>query len=128
MVQSGHDPSINISQTATVGSHSMKYLSNPESIRKCLVRGLNATASLDAAVAFIGTDWADILGTFSKPVRLVCWLSSTNTNPYAVEQMMQRENICVTHLPAMHAKVYPIVAKGRRSRLRFLGHVQAQPA
>ena len=91
----------------------MKYLSNPESIRKCLVRGLDATASLDAAVAFIGTDWADILGTFSKPVRLVCWLSSTNTNPYAVEQMMQRENICLTHLPAMHAKVY--LLRGDRS-------------
>ena len=91
----------------------MKYLSNPESIRKCLVRGLDATASLDAAVAFIGTDWADILGTFSKPVRLVCWLSSTNTNPYAVQQMMERENICVTHLPTMHAKVY--LLRGDRS-------------
>ena len=91
----------------------MKFLSDPESIRKCLVRGLDATASLDAAVAFIGTDWGDILGTYSKPVRLVCWLSSTNTNPYAVEQMLQRENICVTHLPAMHAKVY--LLKGDRS-------------
>ena len=65
------------------------------------------------AVAFIGTDWADILGTFSKPFRLVCWLSSTNTNPYAVAQMMQRENICVTHLPTMHAKVY--ILRGDRS-------------
>ena len=91
----------------------MKYLSTPKSIRKCLVRGLDATASLDAAVAFIGTDWANILGTFSGPVRLVCWLSSTNTNPYAVEQMMQRENFCVVHQPAMHAKVY--LLKGDRS-------------
>lgn len=78
-----------------------------------MVRGLDATESLDAAVAFIGTDWANILGTFSRPVRLVCWLSSTNTNPYAVEQMMQRENIHVTHLPEMHAKVY--LLRGDRS-------------
>ena len=33
---------------------------------------------------------------------------ATNTNPYAVEQMMQRDNIHVCHLPAMHAKVYLI--------------------
>ena len=83
----------------------MKYLSDPASIRQSLVRGLVETNSLDAAVAFIGTDWANILGTFSGPVRVVCWLSSTNTNPYAVEQMMQRDNIHVCHLPAMHAKV-----------------------
>ena len=82
-------------------------------VRRCLVRGLDATKSLDAGVAFIGTDWADILGTFSGRVRLVCWLSSTNTNPYAVEQMMQRKNIHVTHQPAMHAKVY--VLRGDRS-------------
>ena len=91
----------------------MKYLSDPASIRQSLVRGLVEMNSLDAAVAFIGTDWANILGTFSGPVRVVCWLSSTNTNPYAVEQMMQRDNIHVCHLPAMHAKVY--VLQGIRS-------------
>ena len=84
----------------------MKFLSNPAKIRQHLVRALDSSESLDASVAFVGRDWADIIGTFSGPVRLICWLSSTNTNPHAIEQMMARENICVQHLPAMHAKVY----------------------
>ena len=84
----------------------MTFLSNPAKIRKCLVQQLAKAVSLDAAVAFIGSDWADIIGTFSGQIRVVCWLSSTNTNPYAVEQMMSRENICVQQLTAMHAKVY----------------------
>ena len=92
----------------------MTFLPNPAKIRKCLVQQLGKSVSLDAAVAFIGRDWADIIGTFSCPIRVVCWLSSTNTNPYAVEQMMSRENICVHQLPAMHAKVY--ILKGERTR------------
>ena len=92
----------------------MKFLSSPESIRKCLVDGLQATKSLDAAVAFIGRDWADFLGTFPGSVRIVCWLSSPNTNPYAVEQMMQHDRMRVCQLPAMHAKVY--ILKGNSPR------------
>ena len=84
----------------------MKFLSSPGSIRKCLVNELQDAESLDAAVAFIGRDWADILGTFPGPVRIVCWLSSPNTNPFSVEQMMQRDRICVRQLSTMHAKVY----------------------
>ena len=84
----------------------MNFLLSPAAIRKRLVEALENTKSLDAAVAFIGRDWADIIGTFSGPIRVICWLSSPNTNPYAVEQMMKRGNICVCHIPAMHAKVY----------------------
>ena len=84
----------------------MTFLPDPTKIRECLVKELGKSVSLDAAVAFIGRDWSDIIGIFSGPIRVVCWLSSTNTNPYAVEQMMGRENICVHQLPAMHAKVY----------------------
>lgn len=92
----------------------MKFLQNPAQIRKCLVEGLRESDSLDAAVAFIGSDWADLIGTFSGKIRVICWLSSTNTNPYAVEQMMGRDNIRVRQLPAMHAKVY--VLKGKPDR------------
>ena len=84
----------------------MTFLPNPAEIRKCLVEGLGEAESLDAAVAFVGRDWADLIGTFSGPVRIACWLSSSNTNPFAVEQMMGKENICVLQLPDMHAKVY----------------------
>jgi hypothetical protein len=58
------------------------------------------------AVAFIGRDWSDILRGFVGPMRVVCWLSSTNTNPYAVEALMRRRHAGVRQLDAMHAKVY----------------------
>ena len=83
----------------------MTFLSSPANIRQCLADALDIAGRLDAAVAFVGRDWADILGTFSSSIRLVCWLSSTNTNPYAIEQMMRR-GIEVRQLSSMHAKVY----------------------
>lgn len=92
----------------------MKFLPDPGSIRKCIVKALEKSKSLDAAVAFVGWDWADIIGTFTGQTRVICWLSSPNTNPYAVEQMMKRKNICVRQLPAMHAKVY--ILKGQSPR------------
>lgn len=92
----------------------MKFLPDPGSIRKCIVMALEKSNSLDVAVAFVGRDWADVIGTFSGRVRVICWLSSTNTNPYAVKQMMKRKNIRVLQLPAMHAKVY--ILKGQSPR------------
>ena len=92
----------------------MTFLRNPAEIRHCLVKGLEDSKSLDAAVAFIGRDWADLIGTFSGQVRVVCWLSSSNTNPYAVEQMMGRKKISVLQLRDMHAKVY--ILKGDLDR------------
>lgn len=92
----------------------MKFLPDPGSIRKCIVRALGKSSSLDVAVAFVGRDWADLIGTFSGRIRVICWLSSTNTNPYAVEQMMKRKNIRVLQLPTMHAKVY--ILKGQSPR------------
>ena len=92
----------------------MKFLPDPGNIRKCIVKSLEKSSSLDAAVAFVGRDWGDIIGTFSGRIRVVCWLSSPNTNPYAVEQMMKRKNILVRQLPAMHAKVY--ILKGQSPR------------
>jgi hypothetical protein len=83
----------------------MTFLPSPANIRQCLADALDIARRLDAAVAFVGRDWSDIIGTFSSPIRLVCWLSSTNTNPYAVEQMMLR-GIKVRQLSSMHAKVY----------------------
>jgi hypothetical protein len=56
-------------------------------------------------VAFVGHDWEDILGEFGSRIRLICWLSSTNTNPHAVGQMLER-GLDVRQIDAMHAKVY----------------------
>src|SRR5205823_6597770 len=40
-------------------------------------------------------------------LRLICWLSSTNTDPYAVEHLMRnRPDTDVRQRNSMHAKVY----------------------
>lgn len=48
------------------------FLSSPAEIRAALVRGIANANELDVAVAFVGEDWWNILGTTSVPVRLVC--------------------------------------------------------
>jgi PLD-like domain len=87
-----------------------EFLNSPSSIRVALAAALADASRLDAAVAFVGRDWEDILGSFNGRVRLVCWLSSTNTNPHAVAQMIERR-FTVRQLDDMHAKVY--VTSGR---------------
>lgn len=82
------------------------FLSSPQSIRRALRAALKDAARLDMAVAFVGKDWSSIHGAFRKPVRLVCWLTSTNTNPYAIEQMLAQPSFTVRQVDAMHAKVY----------------------
>lgn len=83
-----------------------RFLGSPAKIRSALNRIAKGASQLDLAVAFVGSDWNSIIGTVAEPVRLVCWLSSTNTNPYAVRQMMQRKNVEVRRIDRMHAKVY----------------------
>ncbi len=39
------------------------------------------------AVAFVGRHWRNLFADYNGRVQLICWLSSTNTNPYAVEEM-----------------------------------------
>ncbi len=96
-----------------------EFLANPRAIRQALREALAEAGSLDMAVAFVGKDWQDILGGFRGRVRLVCWLSSTNTNPYAVEDMLARRSFSVRQLDAMHAKGLPS-AHSNRSRNRRL--------
>jgi HKD family nuclease len=82
------------------------FLPNPAAIKRALRGALKDADKLDMAVAFVGRDWSEILGGFKGATRLVCWLSSTNTDPRAVEQMMARRFCKVRQLDAMHAKVY----------------------
>lgn len=58
------------------------------------------------AVAFIGADWEQLLSGYQGQLRIICWLSSTNTNPYAVENLVKRPNTNVKQRDAMHCKVY----------------------
>lgn len=103
----------------------MTFLRSPHAIRQALTDGLVTARSLNAAVAFVGRDWRDLLGNFNGSIRFVCWLSSTNTNPYAVEQMVSR-GINVRHLDAMHAKVY--LCSGVRHRLAIVGSANLSAA
>ena len=82
------------------------FLPAPRSIRRAPRGALASANGLDMAVAFVGKDWSDILGDFKGRTRLVCWLSCTNTNPCAIEEMMRRRSFRVRQVDAMHAKVY----------------------
>jgi hypothetical protein len=83
-----------------------KFLPDPPSIRAALHQLTRESGKLDVAVAFVGSDWWELLSNFSGKVRVVCWLSSVNTNPYAVEEMLKRGNIVAKQHDSMHAKVY----------------------
>lgn len=65
----------------------MTFLPDPAEIRRCLVEGFEDSKSLDAAVAFIGIDWADLIGTFSGQVRVVaCPATTLAEGPLRTEQ------------------------------------------
>jgi hypothetical protein len=81
------------------------FLPTPAFIREAIVH-LQYGPTLDLAVAFISSDWEELISTYSGKLRVICWLSSTNTNPYAVESMMNRPNTEVRCRHSMHCKVY----------------------
>jgi hypothetical protein len=83
----------------------MTFLKDPPSIRRAICDLLGGK-QLDMAVAFVGADWEDILGDYEGKVRVICWLSSTNTNPYAVRALRKRDQTTVKQRDSMHCKVY----------------------
>src|SRR2546425_943453 len=84
----------------------LMFLPNPAQIRRALGLLAVRASRMDLAVAFVGQDWRDAIADFWGPLRVICWLSSTNTDPQAVEQMMRRPQIHVRQRDWMHAKVY----------------------
>lgn len=88
-----------------------RFLKNPAEIRT-RVKELQSSSKLDLAVAFIGADWWELLADHRGKLRVICWLSSTNTNPYAVEELMNRPNTEVRQRDWMHCKVYLSPAVG----------------
>jgi len=82
-----------------------RFLRTPAEIRKALGR-LNGGKRLDLAVAFVGADWRELLAGHRGKLRLICWLSSTNTDPSAVEDLMKRRETEVRQRNSMHSKVY----------------------
>lgn len=89
----------------------MIFLRNPAEIRKA-VHGLFRSRQLDVAVAFIRADWEEILADFEGKLRVICWLSSTNTDPRAVDILRGRPLTTVKQRSAMHCKVYLAPAIG----------------
>jgi hypothetical protein len=85
---------------------SPEFLESPNHIRHAVGRLATKTRRMDLAVAFVGPDWRDALANFNGNLRVLCWLSSTNTNPYAVRQLMKRPRTEVRQRNRMHAKVY----------------------
>src|ERR1019366_10102233 len=83
----------------------MIFLKEPAEIRK-VVHSLQCGKHLDIAVAFVGADWEDILSGYEGKLRVICWLSSTNTNPYAVAALRKRPLTEVKQRHMMHCKVY----------------------
>ncbi len=81
------------------------FLRNPPEIRKAICT-LQSGKELCLAVAFVGADWNQLLSDYQGSLRVVCWLSSTNTNPYAVESLMKRRDTNVKQRNSMHCKVY----------------------
>lgn len=86
-------------------AQSPKFLKNPAEIR-AMVKELQGGTRLDLAVAFAGADWWELLADHRGPLRVICWLSSTNTNPHAVEDMINRRMTEVRQRDFMHCKVY----------------------
>jgi phospholipase D-like protein len=88
-----------------------KFLGSPQQIRAAIKNLLN-TQRLDVAVAFVGDDWDEILSGYHGELRLICWLSSTNTNPHSVRTLMTRPSTDVRQRHAMHCKVYVSPTRG----------------
>ncbi len=87
-------------------SHRAGFLENPAAIREAVDWLARRAHRLDIAVAFVGQDWREAIAGFRGRLRVICWLTSTNTNPRAVRQMMDRRGTQVRQRDAMHAKVY----------------------
>lgn len=92
--------------TVPLRSPRADFLENPAAIRRAVDWLASRAQRLDLAVAFVGQDWRDAIAGFRGRLRVICWLTSTNTNPTAVRQMRRREGANVRQRDAMHAKVY----------------------
>jgi phosphatidylserine/phosphatidylglycerophosphate/cardiolipin synthase-like enzyme len=92
--------------------HGAEFLENPRDIRRAVRDLVRRAKRMDLAIAFVGQDWRDAIADFRGRLWVVCWLSSTNTNPYAVQQMMREDRVEVRQRDVMHAKVYLARAVG----------------
>jgi hypothetical protein len=84
----------------------VRFLGTPADIRRAIHSISTGASRFDAAVAFVGSEWEELLAGYQGRLRLVCWLSNTATDPRAVSQLTQRRLTTVRQWDGMHAKVY----------------------
>lgn len=89
-----------------MSTKTITFLKKPKEIKHALGAITENSKHLDLAVAFVGAGWPSHLSGFSGHIRLICWLSSTNTNPYSIEELVNRPNTEVRQRDSMHCKVY----------------------
>ncbi|HEV2022000.1 MAG TPA: phospholipase D family protein [Terriglobales bacterium] len=82
------------------------FLGSPPEIRQAICALAAQSSRLDMAAAFVGADWWERLANYGGKMRVICWLTSTNTNPDAVAEMRSRSGVIVKQRNSMHAKVY----------------------
>src|SRR5947209_3266479 len=63
------------------------FLGTPGEIQEEIGRMIKNSVLMKIAVAFVGRHWRNLFADYNGRVQLICWLSSANTNPYAVEEM-----------------------------------------
>lgn len=89
------------------------FLKNPSEIRKAVLSLQGGGRVLKMAVAFVGRDWQQMLSRHDGAIKLICWLSSTNTHPYAVEQLINESpRTEVRQRKLLHSKVYVVPNSG----------------
>ncbi len=61
-----------------------RFLATPAEIRAAVGMLARQAPRMDLVVAFVGQDWRDAIAGFQGRLRVICWFTSTNTNPTAV--------------------------------------------
>lgn len=83
-----------------------RFLGTTSEIRAHLIQHMRRLHRMDIAVAFISSEWLAVFDGFEGRCKVVCWLNTTNTNPYAVDAMRSDGRFEIRHVTGMHAKVY----------------------
>lgn len=89
-----------------MSTKTITFLKKPQEIKRALAEITKKSKHLDMAVAFVGREWQHQLSNFSGHIRLICWLSSTNTNPRSIQELVDRPNTDLRQRDSMHCKVY----------------------
>lgn len=92
--------------TPSLSKEACVFLRSPRQIDSAIAELTKKSKHMQLAVAYISCHWQSVFANYIGTVQVICWLDSTNTNPYAVEEMMENASFRVKQAHSMHAKVY----------------------